>query len=735
MRWLFCFLLLVGQTHAELLNGSFERINKDRVPVGWTPVPDSAQVVAERSNAHGGKAMAHLLVEQAGQTVGLMSNPVSVQAGAVYVLTGWASTRGQRAVAQVRWLSDNQTVVGTEKTTEITVESWAQLAGTFVAPEQAVACRVFCLAEGGSAFFDDMVLDKISGPMAFDLHFDAAVLPARGKRSVSMRITVEDSAGGNSANGAVVVFEADRGQIDSWVLVKNRTATVTLANERVGGIWVRARLANFSARVYVGDEKAARLQGRMYHADTGHPLSGRVLIADSLGSVWSAGFGREQGLVSEGMFHVDLPPGKVTVSARRGLTELSPEPQFLDLVAGEEQTVELPFRPWIDMKAQGWWGGDFAAGEEGGLSAHARGLDWAALPNDSHRERLQTFLGEMVENRWGDQWVLGVVGQKDASVPGFEIQAQVHRDRGIVGYAYGAHKAPGLVFDVLAGPTFDALDVVFEQDASAQNLWFALLNRGYRVAGTAFSGNFQTYTQVAGELTADRLLSAIANGHNMMTNGPLLLFSVFAAGPGSELPAGRKRRATIRAWAAADAGAYLTRIELIRNAEVMQSWDLEEQSRKHRITVVLEDSVDCWYVARCYGADSTQVALTNPIFFRTEDFTPPEPVQAVVRGIIETADSSAVPNAVVRVIDPLGKVVLETVARDGAFQVWAPATSQIQVQAKGFQVAAQRIFDHKGIQGVLQKVGSTPLALSGLDALDALAEQLQAVEMVFVLNR
>ena len=114
---------------------------------------------------------------------------------------------------------------------------------------------------------------------------------------------------------------------------------------------------------------------------------------------------------------------------------------------------------------------------------------------------------------------------------------------------------------------------------------------------------------------------------------------------------------------------------------------------------------------------------------------PPEPMQAVVRGVIETADSSAVPNAAVRVVDPLGKVVLETVARDGAFQVWAPATSQIQVQAKGFQVAAQRIFDHERIQGVLQKIGSTPLALFELDALDALAEQLQNVEMVFILNR
>ncbi|MDP6041255.1 MAG: carbohydrate binding domain-containing protein, partial [Candidatus Latescibacteria bacterium] len=161
IRWMCCFLLFVGQIQSELLNGGFERIDKTHVPIGWTPVPDSVQVVAERSNAHGGKALAHLLVEQAHQTVGLMSNSVSVQAGAFYVLTGWArvANEGHRAVVQVRWLSGDRTVIGFEQTTENTSESWAQVAGTFVAPEKAVACRVVCLAKGGEAFFDDMVLN------------------------------------------------------------------------------------------------------------------------------------------------------------------------------------------------------------------------------------------------------------------------------------------------------------------------------------------------------------------------------------------------------------------------------------------------------------------------------------------------------------------------------------------------------------------------------------------------
>ena len=288
------------------------------------------------------------------------------------------------------------------------------------------------------------------------------------------------------------------------------------------------------------------------------------------------------------------------------------------------------------------------------------------------------------------------------------MHAQAHLDRGIIGYTdiFGTSN----LFDILAGPAFDALDVTHPD---AQALWFALLNRGYRIAGTAFSDeHFRTYTQVPGDLTADKLMRAIANGQNMITNGPLISLSVFAAGPGNQLPAGRKRRATIHAWAAAKSDAYLTRIELIRNAQVIQSWDLKEQPRKYRISTALEDSVNCWYLARCYGADTSRVAWTNPIYFQTENFAPPQPVQAIVRGKIEMANSSSVPKAIVRAVDPIGRTVLQTAAPRGTFQIWVPATSQIHIEAKGYETRPQRIFDHRDIQRLLQ----TPVNLSELSA-------------------
>ena len=739
MRWwgalVFLFFVFLGQVRAELVNGGFERIAESKAPIGWTAISDSLQLVVERGDARGGKAAVHVVGNANG--VGLISDAVAIQSGAVYVLTGWAQVDSGQAFARVRWLDESRASLGeSDLTTEVTSVSWEQMAGTFVAPQKAVLGQVICLASGEKAIFDDVVLRKVSESRSFDLQLEAGYFPGEGERAARVRVIVQDSMG--SSDGAVVTFEASGGQIDSWTAVKSGKAEVTLHGQegQVGGTWVRAHLAGLSAVGYVGDEKAAQLKGLIFDAETGASLAGRVIVADSLGRVLQAGLTAEDGFVADGAFAIGIPPGPVTISAIRGLTQLAPEPQTLDLVAGKEHAVKLPFRSWVDLRSRGWLVGDLLVGPQEIIDAHATGLDWAGLPNNHADDLLHTLVGSSVKNQWGNQWVLGNVGIVGSDRPGFDVHARAHLDRGVAGYVdlFGSSGMTGLPFDVLAGPTFDALNVV---DVDAQNMWFALLNRGYRIAGTAFStdGGFRTYTQVAGDLSSDKLINAIATGQNMMTNGPLLLFSVFAAGPGNQLPAGRKRRATIRAWSAADAQEYLTRIEVVRNAEVVQSWDLDNQPRMHRISVALEDSVDCWYLARCYGSDSSQVALTNPIFFETKDFVSPQPVQAVVRGAIEMADSSLLPDASVRVIDPLGKVVLETVARGGVFQVWAPATSQIRVDVAGYDGVSQRIFDYEGIQEILREFANTPVVVPELKILDQLAEQLQAVDMVFKLER
>ena len=596
------------------------------------------------------------------------------------------------------------------------------------------------------------------------MRLQAGDFPRRGARIARVRVTIQGRVvtpshlpaqgaerGEVDYDGAVVLFEASRGQIDPWAKIKNGIATATLRDtaENVGGVWVRARFAHLIARAYVGDKNAARLRGRLFDADTEQPLAARVIVADSSGAVLQPGFGTEPGFVADGAFVIDIPPGQVTVSAVRDYTHLSPEPQVLHLAPKRDQSVALPFKAWADLRAHGWVAGDLFDNASPILHppeledstfvppiaddytvARARELDWMALSTPVQDELLPTLRGKSIEHPWGKHWVLGATGIHDAEQPGFEVHARAQLDRGIVEYAdlFGPSGNTSLAFDLLAGPAFDALNIAHPQ---ARATWFALLNRGYRIAGTAFStdGHFRTYTQVLGNLTPSKLTDAIAKGQNAITNGPLVSFSVFAAGPGDQLPAGRNRRATIRAWSAADAAAYLTHVELIRNAKVVQHWDLADHPRQIRISTTLEDSVDSWYLARCYGTDTSRVALTNPIFFETENFAPPQPVQAIIRGTL--TDSSSVSRAVVQVLDPIGRTIFETETRDNTFQIWAPATSRIRVQAEGYEPASQRIFDHPDIQRIIRE----PIALPDLTALDKLTEQLQNLDMIFALKR
>lgn len=735
----YLFFFFTAHLWADVPNGGFEQITASQMPVNWSPIPDSTRVLVERERAHSGKISVLMIGGPRGEPTILISDPVGMQPGAVYVLTGWARADSAKAFARIRWLSEDQIPVGESRiTTEVTSASWTQWTGTFVVPTKAVFARVICLINGKEAALDDVRLQKIAPRMPLGLQLKATDFPSQGARVSRVHVTIQDSAVARphqeqgaqqdsviSHNGAVVIFEASRGQITPWAQIRNGTATATLrdADENVGGIYVRARLAHLSARAYIGDKKAVRLRGRLFNAETGHPLWGRVTVTDSQGTILQTGFA-ERGFIADSAFTIDLPPQTIAISAIRDFAHLPPEPQVLHLVPGREHIAELPFKPWGDLQAWGWVAGNLLNSTT--TDARARGLDWVALPENENKNSILTLPGKNVETRGGKQWVLGTTGLFPPEKTGFEVHAQTRLDRGITGYTDILGTA---LFDILAGPAFDALDVA-HPDARA--IWFALLNRGYRIAGTAFSNeHFRTYTQVPGDLTADRLMRAIANGQNMITNGPLISLSVFAAGPGDQLPTGRKRRATIHAWAAAKPDAYLTRIELIRNARVIQSWDLEEQPRKYRISTALEDTVDCWYLARCYGADTSRVALTNPIYFETKNFAPPQPIQAIVQGKIEMADNSPVPKAIVRAVDPIGRTVLETEAPRGTFQIWVPATSEIRIEAKGYKTPPQRIFDHRDIQHLLQ----TSVNLPELNALETLTEQLQAIDMVFILKR
>ncbi|MFT5366184.1 MAG: hypothetical protein ACI8V2_001131 [Candidatus Latescibacterota bacterium] len=777
------FFLTLRLDAVSVPNSGFERVGQAEQLVNWTPLDDATQVVADQSIKHQGKMSGQVHISVPHQVMGMFSEAMPIVPEAIYDVRAFVkfdAVSARRAFLRVHWFdADMKSMHWAVGTSSWALGGdWAQIAGTVVAPMGAQFVRILCLAEdwGGDfepfdVWFDEVSCAELSGLPPAKIVISAQ--PVSDKRQTRVQIAVQDSLGAPVKDGTVVVLGSDMGETPGWMTSKRGIAEFVLevGDAPVGGGTVWARSGNVYGQSVVADVLSSRIVGRIFDAETQRDRSAFVVVQDSLGQAILR-------RVFNGAFEVFVPPGTWWLTAQTGPTHIAPELQVVEAVSGDSAVVQLPLRPWVDLQAQGWLAGDMNVRGAGGkleqsvavadvvLSARGAGLDWA-LFTDFWDTTLRQYRpqdlalwhtdfyglwGRLYETPWGDAWTLGDSAQDAEDL--FGAQELAHKARGLVGHTRlftPKRHASQVVFDVLSGPTFDCIDVMSEQpdDVSAQKLWFDLLNQGYRIAATASTqavlddvsgtlpGKFRTYVHLDGDATPGRLAQALSLGHSFISSGPLLLFSVFAAGPGSDLPVGRKRRATIKAWARGDVADYLTRIELIRNGEVVQAWDLDGQPRTHKLALTLQDSVDCWYVSKCYGADPSQVALTNPIYFRSSGFESPEPVQAVVRGKIQTTDGKPVAEAQVFVKNPLGDVILETTARNGQFRLWAPPTSVIEVQMKGHGLVRQRIFDNPHIVGMLNemKLVSFPTdSLFTTTTVERITQSLQNIEMLFVLN-
>lgn len=786
-RFLGFFLFFICATHldaAPVSNGGFERAGQNETLIDWTPLNDLTDVVADKSVKYEGKMSGRVQVEVAEHMVGMRSQSVSVVAGSAYILSGFVKldvASARRAFLRVQWLDDDlQEMSWTLGVSSWSLggDDWEEVAGSVVAPIGAKFARVVCGAEDwGKNFepfyvwFDKVQLMHLSGPVPVQM--EVLARPISEKRETRVQVVVQDSVGAPVADGTVVVLGSSGDEIQRWARTQKGIADFDLnvGEAPLAGVWVWARSGDAHGKAVLADVLSGRIVGRILDAKSQRDHFAFVVVQDSTGHIllrrafWGA-------------FDVVVPPGKWWVTAQSGPTQMAPELQVCEVIAGDSVMVSLPVRDWIDLNARGWWAGDLnVRGARGRLhpfvdvadvkaSSRAAGLDWALFTNfwdttlrhyraqDLNLWQSDFFglRGKLFETTRGDVWTLGTSAHEAEDVFGAQVLA--HQGRGIVGHTRlftSERHASAVLFDVLSGPTFDCLDVMSEKanDLHAQRLWFGLLNQGYRIAATASSrsvlddetyalpGQFRTYVHLDGDVTPGRLTQALADGHSFVSSGPVLLFSVFAAGPGSHLPVGRKRRATLRAWAPGDVNDFLTRIELIRNGEVVQTWDLDDQPRTHKLAVTLQDSVDCWYVAKCYGTNESQVALTNPIYFRATEFESPEPIQAVVRGEIQLADGSPVVDAQVLVKDPLGQVTLETIARNGQFRLWASPTSVIEVRAKGYDTVNQRIIDNEHLVRLLdqlKQVDTPPDTLFAPATVERVTNALKNIDMLFVLN-
>jgi TolB protein len=313
-------------------------------------------------------------------------------------------------------------------------------------------------------------------------------------------------------------------------------------------------------------------------------------------------------------------------------------------------------------------------------------------------------------------------------VPNFEIQALIHSLGGITTYSHPArwwrgkwggqgiypveedkfvsNMAAELPFDTVSGPTYDALDILMppqerKANQEALKLWFLLLNHGYHIAATGSSdatfdrpgggvpGKVRIYTQLDGNVEMPRVASAIKAGRSFVTSGPLLVLEIGKHTSGSvvTLPA-PTQKGRIRAWA-----EHLTRVELIRNGNVVRVFDVPPGQTEFTADFDVSETASAWYIARCYGADEMQVAITNPVWFEPRGWQPPRPARATVA--VTVLDHRGMPLdgdcEIIRMVGKQPVVESRTRFRSGKLSLDAPSTARFRVHVPGYQTAMQSI--------------------------------------------
>ncbi len=357
------------------------------------------------------------------------------------------------------------------------------------------------------------------------------------------------------------------------------------------------------------------------------------------------------------------------------------------------------------------------------------------------------------------------------SVPNFEIQDFIHSAGGITAYTHPhrwwwgkwggrggypvqekmriSNMAAELPFDTVAGPTYDAVDIMMqprerETNRRALELWFMLLNHCYRIAATGSSdttfdnpgggvpGKTRVYTRVDGEPAFEAIAKAMKAGRNFVTSGPLVRLTIggrevgdiVRAEPGKTLPA------KIDAWDDA-----LAKIELIRNGEVIRTWDANGDAFTG--TADIRADATAWYVARVYGRDPDHIAITNPIYFEAPDYRAAQPAQARVTGAIRDSGAGTALDGVIEVIRMDGHIpvkVSEFPAPGGRFDITVPATARLRARAPGFIPELKSIFmDYAPL--VDSMLSMTPERISDWATYEKIRRDLEQVRLDFSLRR
>jgi len=286
-----------------------------------------------------------------------------------------------------------------------------------------------------------------------------------------------------------------------------------------------------------------------------------------------------------------------------------------------------------------------------------------------------------------------------------------------------------LSYGLLAGQIWDATVVMgYDHDHYFyQNLWFHILNQGYRMPGLAeldggfernsrfYYGSMRTYVQTGGSMKEEDVIEAIKKGRVIVTSGPMVFLDYAdSTAIGKTFPADSTKKVfQLEAYASGDREDYLSYIVLYRNGRISRLWDLrEERPRVFRRTLEVFESETAWYVVKAYGrkawndpkyldivkyasdtlinelppsgGDAHDVCLTNPVYFHSHEKEETKLLEAnVTLKLLHPGGARPVKTAMIHVME-YGRSVREIAVDSGLATFTLPLHASIMIKAEGY---------------------------------------------------
>ena len=397
-----------------------------------------------------------------------------------------------------------------------------------------------------------------------------------------------------------------------------------------------------------------------------------------------------------GLAEIAVPAGEVSVDVLRGF-ENRFERRKVNVKAGETAVLRVPIVPLLSPEhaSSRWIGGDVhvhmnyagtyrntpkhlvaqAAAENVAIVENLIVNKEQRVPDISYfssnpdaastNDRLLFHGQEFHTSYWGHLGLLNL--SRNFLLPGYaaypntaaaslfptnaDVADMAHEQGALVGYVHPFDSFPEpskeqaltneLPVDVALGKV-DYIEVLgFSDHKSTAEVWYKLLNCGFRLpaaAGTDFMGNYaslrgpiglnRVYAEVPGKpkapLEIGPWLAAVKAGHTFATNGPLLRFSLGGQPIGGEVKLEKKD--TVHFAAALSSIVPVDHLQIVCKGKVVRELKLNADRSSANVDGDIPLDTSGWCVLRAYSdkavypiLDIYPYATTSPVYVKVAD--------------------------------------------------------------------------------------------------------------------